>query len=107
MAGIGTVAGQIGRHGTAWRAVVPLLLAVAIAAFSALPLRAQEAATLIADRLQLAGDGVIIAEGTVEVFQGGTRLPASRVIYDRTNETLQIEGPNTMVSPDGLVMSAT
>ena len=50
-------------------------------------------AVLIADRVSVTEDGRLIAEGSVEAFQGTQRLTARRIVYDRQTESLQIEGP--------------
>ena len=51
---------------------------------------------LIADKLSVRGRTRLVAEGHVEVVQGDTRLHAARIVYDRTDETLQIDGPITL-----------
>lgn len=65
------------------------------------PVRAQETATLIADRLEIAGDSTLIADGAVEVFHQGRRLTASKVIYDQTTDRLRIEGPIRLTDEAG------
>lgn len=52
-----------------------------------------ETASLVADRVFLQGDTVLIAEGNVEIFQGDARLKAARVTYDRSADRLTIDGP--------------
>ena len=73
------------------------MLALSVAALlgSAAPggLMAQDAATLIADRLEIAADSRLIAEGSVEVFYQGRRLTAQRIVFDQTADRLTIEGP--------------
>lgn len=64
-------------------------------------LAAQERATLIADRLEIAADSRLIAEGTVEVFYQGRRLTASRIVYDQAADRLLIEGPIKLTDEAG------
>ncbi|MDU8945655.1 LPS-assembly protein LptD [Ovoidimarina sediminis] len=72
-----------------------LLIALALA--WAVPAVAQEAppapASLVADRISIEGDRILIAEGSVEVLYDGAKLTARRVVYNREDETLQIDGP--------------
>ena len=60
------------------------------------PAAAQELATLVADRVEVSGEGAITAEGNVEVFYDGIRLTAPRVRYERAGERLFIDGPITL-----------
>lgn len=50
-------------------------------------------AILVADNVFITPDRQLIAEGNVEAFQGDIRLRASRIVFDREEGTLQIEGP--------------
>lgn len=68
------------------------------------PLR--DRATLIADRVYLAGDRVLTAEGSVEVFYRDARLQAPRIIYHGTTDRLTIEGPITLIDGDRTVILA-
>ena len=83
----------------------PMRLAAALALLlsTAAPggLAAQETATLIADRLEIAGDAKLIAEGAVEVFYQGRRLTASRIVYDQAADRLLIEGPIRLTDDAG------
>lgn len=63
--------------------------------------RAQDVATLIADRVTLAGDNTLIAAGAVEVLYQGRRLRASRITYDATTDRLLIEGPIVLSDETG------
>lgn len=65
------------------------------------PVWAQETATLVADRLEIAGDSTLIADGSVEVFHQGRRLTASKVVYDQANDRLRIEGPIRLTDEAG------
>ncbi|MEL6645040.1 MAG: LPS assembly protein LptD [Pseudomonadota bacterium] len=66
---------------------------------------AQEA-TLVADSVEIRADATLVAEGNVEVFFEGSRLTASRVIYDRNGDTLSIEGPMILSAGDDAVIVA-
>ena len=72
----------------------------------ALPAAAQEAATLVADRISVDRDRVLTAEGNVEIFQGDTQLTASRVTYDGDNDTLVIDGPIVLRDGESTVILA-
>lgn len=50
-------------------------------------------AMLIADRVFIANNSVLVAEGNVEAFQGDIRLSASKITYDQKTGQMQIEGP--------------
>ncbi|MFV0361074.1 LPS-assembly protein LptD [Tropicimonas sp.] len=66
-----------------------------------------QVATLLADRVELVGDGRLIASGNVEAMQGEVRLRASRVVYDQENDRLEIEGPITLTQgPDTVVLAS-
>ncbi|MBM7067486.1 LPS-assembly protein LptD [Actibacterium sp. 188UL27-1] len=62
---------------------------------------AQDLATLVADRLEIAQDSRLIASGNVEVLYQGDRVKAQTITYDSENESLQIDGPLTITSADG------
>lgn len=87
------------------RLLLALLLWLA-ALPAAPPARAQEAATLIADRVFLTADDLLTAEGAVEVFYKGARLTARRIVYDGATEKLAIEGPITLTDGAGTVILA-
>ena len=67
---------------------------------------AQNAATLVADRVELNGEDQLIASGNVEVFFEGTRMTASQILFDQPTDTLQITGPIFMQSSDGTLLTA-
>ncbi len=81
-----------------------LALALWFAAISAQA--ADEAATLVADRVYLSADDTLTAEGAVEVFYKGARLTARRIVYDGMTERLAIEGPITLTDGAGTVILA-
>ena len=58
----------------------------------AAPAGAQDAAMLIADRVEARGE-TLTATGNIEIFQGTTRLRAQRIVYDGGTDTLTIDGP--------------
>lgn len=74
-----------------------ILTAAALFTASCLPLAAQEAepgaAILIADRVYVTPDRMLVAEGNVEAFHDGVRLRAARVTYAQEGGSLKIEGP--------------
>lgn len=63
-------------------------------------------ATLVADSVRLDGRTRVIAEGSVEVLYDGARLRAARVVYDRTDETLLIDGPIVLTQGQDQVILA-
>ena len=67
---------------------------------------AQDMATLVADRVSIAADTTLVAEGHVEVWWRGTRLRASAIRYDRATGRLQITGPITITDGDNLILLA-
>ncbi len=68
-------------------------LLLVITLLLALPARAQDSATLLADRLILVGGNTLIAEGKVEIFYQGQHLTAARLVFDADANRLTIEGP--------------
>ena len=67
---------------------------------------AQQAATLVADRVSVSPSGQLTASGNVEVFFDGTRMTASQVIYDQASDTLDIAGPIVIQTASGDVFLA-
>lgn len=83
-------------------------LALALIAAPLAPARAQGAlpATLIADQVRTDPSGRLIAQGSVEIWHGSARLTASRVIFDRRGDQLQVEGPLTLSDgPDTVILA--
>ena len=66
---------------------------------------AQEAATILADRV-VVEQGALLAEGDVEVTQGGTRLTASAIRYDRESDAVTVTGPIRVEDASGAVVLA-
>jgi LPS-assembly protein len=81
--------------------MVRLLSLMAMLFALALPAVAQDQATLISDRLEIAGDSTLIADGNVEVFFQGRRLKAQRIVYDQAGNRLQITGPIVLTDETG------
>ncbi|WP_101340397.1 LPS-assembly protein LptD [Cereibacter azotoformans] len=71
-----------------------------------LPAAAQEKATLVADSLSIVNETTLVAEGHVEVLFRGTRLKASRVLYDQAQDSLTIDGPIVLDSGEGQLVLA-
>ncbi|RVT84090.1 LPS-assembly protein LptD [Rhodobacteraceae bacterium CCMM004] len=69
-------------------------------------LAAAQLATLVADRVEVRADRTLVAEGNVEVLYDGTRVRATRVVYDRVTERLEIAGPITLVDGDSVLVLA-
>ncbi len=70
------------------------------------PLRAQDLASLVADRVAIAGNDTLVAQGNVEVFQDGVRLKASQITYDRGADLLTITGPIVLTDDAGTIVLA-
>ncbi|MCB2134396.1 MAG: LPS-assembly protein LptD [Rhodobacteraceae bacterium] len=73
---------------------------------AAAPLRAQDAATLVANHVFITGDQTLTAEGAVEVFYKGAKLSAARIVYDSVGDTLHIDGPITLTDGGSTVILA-
>ena len=89
------------------RLLALVLLTVALA----LPARAQDdtragAAVLVADRVELVSDTRLVAEGNVEALYGTTRLKAQRIVYDRTEDRLSLDGPIMLIDGEDAVILA-
>ncbi|OYX22774.1 MAG: organic solvent tolerance protein, partial [Rhodobacterales bacterium 32-66-7] len=76
------------------------LLLIILLAF-ALPVQAQDVASLISDRLEITGDTRLIADGNVEVLYQGRRLRAERIVYDQAAARLDITGPIVLTEATG------
>ncbi|MCU0853389.1 MAG: LPS assembly protein LptD [Rhodobacteraceae bacterium] len=79
----------------------------AVALLSAAPAPAQDLATLVADRVEVQGEGAITATGNVEVFYEGIRLTAASVRYERAGERLFIDGPITLTDGESVTILAS
>lgn len=87
-------------------AVLLTLAPVATAETPASGSSASMPAMLVADSVRLGEDGRLIAEGNVEVLHGGSRLTASRIVYEPDGERLTVEGPLTLTRGDDTVLLA-
>ncbi|EAQ03472.1 organic solvent tolerance protein, putative [Pseudooceanicola batsensis HTCC2597] len=92
--------------------MIARLLPVLLALLLALPPagRAQEGsdpAMLVADRVWLENRTRVVAEGSVEVVRGETRLRATRVSYDRETERLDFAGPIVLTRGDDQIVLAS
>lgn len=67
---------------------------------------AAQPASLVADRIDLSGDGAVTATGSVEVLFRDTRLTATSVRYEAAGERLIIEGPITLTTGDDVLFLA-
>ena len=83
-----------------------VLLALVALCLLSLPLRAQDQATLIADRVFLEAGDTLTAEGTVEVLYKGTRLTAERIVYFSKTDRLEITGPIRLTDESDTVIVA-
>ncbi|NUH64389.1 LPS-assembly protein LptD [Sulfitobacter sp. S0837] len=67
---------------------------------------ADRPAVLVADRVFITRDRVLVADGNVEAFQGETRLRASAIRYDQDRGALSIEGPIVLSEGDSTTILA-
>ena len=65
-----------------------------------------QTATLVADRLFIAGDNRLVAEGNVEILFGGAHLRAARLEYDQASNRLVITGPIVLTDGDSVIFMA-
>ncbi|MCR9108685.1 LPS assembly protein LptD [Marivita sp. XM-24bin2] len=86
-----------------------LIAGVMALTFAAVSARAQSGdVILLADQVLVEqGGDTLVATGNVEALHEGTRLTASSIIYDRTSDSLQIQGPIRITQPNGDVLTAT
>ncbi|MFD1882384.1 LPS-assembly protein LptD [Paracoccus pacificus] len=63
------------------------------------PVDTTQAATLLADNVEVYGDNQLRASGGVVVWHQGVRLVASAITYDGTTDRLTIEGPIHLTQP--------
>jgi LPS-assembly protein len=87
-----------------WRAFV--LIVLLIPALGVFGVQAQDRAALVADRVSIANDSQLIAEGGVEVLYQGMRLRAERIVYDRSTDRLLITGPIVLEDGSGTIVFA-
>lgn len=66
-----------------------------------------ETVILNADQVTVEQDGILIAEGDVEIIAEGRHLRAERVTYDRDNDRLSIQGPIILTEgPDTVILAS-
>ncbi|MEM9709114.1 MAG: LPS assembly protein LptD [Pseudomonadota bacterium] len=88
---------QAGRTALAW-----LLASLVLAGGPA----TAQLASLVADGISVEGDGVIVAEGNVEIFYEGATLKAARLRYDGQADTLTLDGPIRVSDGEGVEILA-
>jgi LPS-assembly protein len=92
---------------TFWRAGQIFMLAVLLLLIRQPVATAQDLATLVAERVEITGTSVLIAEGDVEIFYKGRRLKAQRIVYDSATDRLQITGPIVLIDDSGSFILAS
>lgn len=81
-----------------------LLFVMMLLPFSA---SAQDLASLVADRVAIAGNDTLVATGNVEVFHKGSRLKARSITYNRATDRLIIDGPIVLTDDQGTIILAS
>jgi LPS-assembly protein len=61
---------------------------------------------MIADRIEIAPDGDLIASGDIEIFYGAENLIAEEIRYDTETETLNVTGPILYTDENGDTIEA-
>jgi LPS-assembly protein len=61
---------------------------------------------LIADQIEINSDGVLVASGSVTVWQGDTKITANKISYEGTINSLEITGPIRLTDGTGTVILA-
>ncbi|MDN5786300.1 LPS-assembly protein LptD [Pseudorhodobacter sp.] len=80
--------------------------AAVLALFLPVAAPAQDLASLVADRVSIAGNDTLVAQGNVEVFVDGRRLKAKSITYDRRSDRLHLEGPIVLTDDNGTLILA-
>jgi LPS-assembly protein len=83
-----------------------LLLCMLLVGPVAAPSAAMDLASLVADKVSIAGDDTLLAQGNVEIFHKGSRLKASQITYDRAADLLTIVGPIVLSDDSGSLILA-
>ncbi len=83
-----------------------LWLATVLSLLISAPVRAQQAATLLADDVAIAGKYTLIAKGAVEIFYRGARLKAAKITYQQADDQLLIDGPLVLTDDAGTLILA-
>ena len=92
------------RHLTAFVVLIVWLLATPTFAQSSNPTNAP--AVLVADKIEVLGKSKLLAKGNVEALFGQSRLRASEITYDRSNNTLIVTGPITLTEGNDTIVLA-
>ena len=61
---------------------------------------------MIADRIEIAPDGDLIASGDIEIIHGAENLIAEEICYDTETETLNVTGPILYTGENGDTIKA-
>lgn len=85
---------------------LPLALFMAAASPGAAQTAANDPALLLADQVFVENDTRLIATGHVEALHNGQRLSASRIVYDKTSDSLIVEGPVRITDETGDILIA-
>ena len=83
-----------------------LFLSVIFLALSSVTISAQQLTNLIADQIEINSDGVLVASGSVTVWQGDTKITANKISYEGTINSLEITGPIRLTDGTGTVILA-
>ena len=89
------------------KGLVVLLFALALVVTPPELAPAQDLASLVADSVAISGEDTLTATGNVEVFYQGQTLQASKIVYDKTSDRLDIEGPITLKDGAGTLILAS
>ena len=89
------------------RAALVLLICSGVMLVGLPDAKAQDLASLVAERVEITGTSQLIAEGDVEIFFKGRRLKAQRIVYDSATDRLQITGPIVLVDDSGTFILAS
>jgi LPS-assembly protein len=83
-----------------------LFLSVIFLALSSVTISAQQLTNLVADQIEINSDGVLVASGSVTVWQGDTKITANKISYEGTINSLEITGPIRLTDGTGTVILA-
>ena len=83
-----------------------MFLSVIFLALSSVTISAQQLTNLIADQIEINSDGVLVASGSVTVWQGDTKITANKISYEGTINSLEITGPIRLTDGTGTVILA-
>lgn len=93
---------RLGRRSVALACIAILVLGLLLAGQA--HARDPIPATLTADRVFMQSRDVLVAEGSVEIWQGSVRVTAQRVTYDRRRDTVALVGPITYSEGPDLII---